>query len=267
MKKKIAVLMVVLVAMLAFSSFAMAAPTEVNIDWNGAGQIGSSINTGDSSTVWSTAGNFISGSFVAKDKNDNPYNYGVDSNEYVINASVSGGGYIEMQTDRLTSKESTYGTPGQQSYAFVGANDGDIALVNRTTTNYAAMKDPCYQYQLSGGHNITVANSSAYEITRFIADGKGNTGNIYAFGDGDAVLDSMSSEMGGTGIKLGHGCGCYTDANYTASGGSGHFEVTGVGNNSVVFEGLGLSSGGGSLSIVANWANNFSIDNYAVTAK
>lgn len=267
MLKKISLLLVVLVSLMALmGTTAFAAPTQINIDWNGAGQVGSSVNTGDSETVWSTAGNSIQGTFVASDKNDNPYNYGVDSYDAYINASVSGGGYIEMQTDRLTSKESMYGPAGQQSYAFVGVNDGSAAMANRTVTNYASMKDPTYQYQLPGGHNITVAGSSAYEIKRYVSDGQGNSGNVWALGDGNATLDSMVSEEGGNGVRLGWGGGCYTDASYQATGTSGYFEVTGVGNNNVSYNGLGLSSGGGSLSVVANWVNSFNFNDYSLTA-
>jgi hypothetical protein len=104
-------------------------------------------------------------------------------------------------------------------------------------------------------------------MSRSIADSMGNTGLVYAAGNGSAILDCMSSEASGNGsLKLGRGAGCYTDANFTATGASGYFEAAGVGNDSVTFNGMGVSSGGGSLQVIANWLNSFGIGDYSLTA-
>jgi len=244
-------------------------PTQVDMNWDGSGFVGTTVNTGDATTNFATAGNYINGSFTATDSNNNPYNYGVDSFSAYLNANVGNGGYIEMTTDRFTSKESMYGPAGQQSGAFVGTSDGSAAMAVRTTTNYAAMKDPTYTYQLPGGHNIVV-DGSYYEINRWVSDGQGNSGSILSNGAGSAILDCMCTEASGNGgVRFGWGCGCYTDANYQATG-AGYFNVTGVGNDSVAFlgfPGLEISSGGGSLSIIANFLEGFSIGNYSLTAK
>lgn len=263
----IALILSLMVTMLFSGAVFADDPTEINIDWDGAGYVGGNVNTGDAATTFSSGGSSIFGSFAAADANNNPYSYGVDSYSAYLKADVSGG-YIQMITNRLTSKESMYGPAGQESGAYVGTADGIASMAVRTTTNFAALKDPTYTYQLPGGHNIVVQDSSLYEIERWVLDGQGNEGFILAGGSGSAVLDSMSSEASGNGgVRLGWGCGCYTDASYNAVGSSGLFNVTGVGNSEVTYQGLGMSSGGGTLSIIANWANSFSINDYSLTAK
>lgn len=241
-------------------------PTEVNVTWDGSGVVITGVDSGDSTTSLNTGGVGISGSFTVVDSNDNPYGYGVDTFTASLNANVEDGGFIQLLTERLNSKSSSYGPAGQESYTFVFIDDGVASLATRTWTNYASMKDPTYGYQLPGGHNIVVS-SSAYLISRYILDGQGNSGEISATGSGTAILDDMSNEVSGNGgVRFGWGCGCYTDANYNATG-SGTFSVTGTGNTLVDFIGLGMSSGGGTLGIVANFIDGFSINNYAVTAR
>jgi hypothetical protein len=264
--KKLACLLMVLLVTVALSSVAFAAPTQIDITWNGAGGVGATVGTGDSTTTFNTGGNQIIGSFTSKDSNDNPYNYQIDTNASYLNASVANGGFIEMSTDRLTS-QGMYGPAGQESYSFVNINSGTASMAARTSTNYASLSDPTYGYQLTGGHNITVDGANAYVIQRYVGDGQGNSGEILAGGNGSAVLDNMNSGASGNGgVSFGLGGGCYTDATFNATGAAGTFQVTGIGTDSVNFGGLGASSGGGSLSFVANWVNNFNIGNYSLTA-
>jgi hypothetical protein len=255
-----------LIAIFVFSGVALADdPTTVTVTWNGGGAAGVNVNSGDSNAGFNTGGDLISGTYTAVDSNDNPYSYSVDSFSSYLNANVTNG-FISTGTARVNSYVSMYGAGGQLDTAFVGVTDGTASIAFRSTTNYAQMVDGTYTYQLPGGHNI-VANAAYYEINRLISDGRGNSGEIQAWGGGVATLDCMSSEASGAwNLKLGGGAGCYTDANYQAVGGAGHFQVTGIGNDSVVFNGLGLSSGGGALSIVADWVNSFNIADYSLTA-
>ena len=267
MKKLIGIaLALALVLALCFSTIALAAdPTNVNVTWDGTGGVGTGVNTGDSNAGFTTSGSIISGSYAATDSNNNPYGYGVDSFSSYLNASVTNG-FIQTGVARNDSYVPMYGSGGQLDTGYVWVGDGTASMAFRSTTNYAKLVDATYGYQLPGGHNIVV-NAASYMIDRFISDGRGNSGEVYATGTGSATLDCMSSEASGCwNLTLGRGAGCYTDANFNATGTSGHFEVTGVGNNSVVFNGLGISSGGGSLGIIANWLNNFSIGDYSLTA-
>jgi hypothetical protein len=159
-----------------------------------------------------------------------------------------------------------YGSGGQVDTAFVGVEDGSASMAFRSTTNFAQMVDGTYTYQLPGGHNI-IANAESYLINRFISDGRGDTGTFNAVGNGAATLDCMSSEASGVwNLTLGRGAGCYTDANFNATGLGGTVLVTGVGNDSVTFNGMGASSGGGTLQFVANWLNSVSISDFSLTA-
>jgi len=249
------------------SSVALAdSPTDVNISWSGAGGISGGITAGDDAGAgFETLGDVISGSYSATDSNNNPYGYNVDSFSTLFSGFVDNG-YMYTGVDRNDSYSPMYGAAGQQSWSFVYTN-GIASMAYRSTTNYAQMTDGSYGYQLPGGHNITVAGADYYEIDRGIDDGRGNSGWLYADGDGSATLDCMVSGASGVwNLQFGRGGGCYTDANFSATGSAGHFEVEGEGNNSVTFNGMGVSSGGGTLSLVADWLNNFSISDYSLTA-
>lgn len=266
MKKILIAILIATMSLLTVGSAVLADnPTTVTINWDGSGSVTGGMDSGDSNASFETGGAGIIGTYTATDSNNNPYSYGVDNFNSYINASVLNG-YISTGVARVNSYVPMYGNGGQLDTAFVGVDDGTASMAFRSTTNYAAMVDGTYTYQLAGGHNI-VANASAYEIDRYISDGRGNSGDVYASGTGVATLDCMSSEASGVwNLTLGRGAGCYTDANFTATGANGYFQVTGVGNDSVVFNGLGISSGGGILQVIANWINNFNINDYSLTA-
>ena len=251
-----------------------AGPNTVVMNWSGGGTVGTTVTAGDDAiTTFTTGGAGISGSFTTTDSNDNPYSYNVDSFQSYLNASVTDG-YIESQTDRTDSYSGMYGSAGQTSYSFVGTSGGTASMASRTTTNYAAMADPTYGYQLPGGHNITVSGASSYQINRWVAAGNGDEAGFAAVGDGDAILDSMCSEASGVwALKFGRGCGCYTDASFTATG-TGNLLVGGAGHNSVTFNGMGVSAtgdgteGSANLSFIANWLNgSVGINDYSMTVQ
>lgn len=258
-------LIVALIAIMTMSGAVLADdPTDVNMDWEGGGWVSANVNTGDADAGFETGGGYINGSYTATDSNNNPYSYGVDSFSACLNASVENG-IIDAGCLRTDSYPGMYGDAGQSSWSFVGVDDGTASMAYCTTTNYAQMRDCSYGSQLLGGHNIVV-DGAYFEIDRGIQDGRGNEGFLDASGTGSATLDCMSAEASGCwALSFGRGCGCFTDANYHAVG-SGEFEVTGIGVNGVTFNGMGLSSGGGSLGIVANYVNSFDINDYSLTA-
>lgn len=271
MKKLVRILVilaVVLVATFTFAGTALAAdpPTTVTVTWDGSGTTGTNVDSGDSNAGFTTGGDYIHGTYTATDSNNNPYGYGVDSFSSFLTAGVTNG-FIQTGAARVDSYVPMYGNGGQLDTAFVGVNGGTASMAFRSTTNYAAMVDATYTYQLTGGHNILVNNAAGYTIDRFISDGRGNSGEVLASGTGSATLDNMSSEASGCWpLTFGSGAGCYTDANFQATGASGTFQVTGIGNNSVAYNGLGITSGGGALTFIANWLNSFSINDYSLTA-
>lgn len=267
MKKKLIIgLVVALVMVLTPASVVFAVdPTEVDVNWSGSGGVGVDIDTGDAEAGFGTAGDVINGSYSATDFNDNPYSYGVDSFSSLFTGSVING---FMTTDCLrTDSTGMYGVDGQYSFSGVEVWDGSASMAYRSITNFAQMTDATYGNQLPGGHNIVVNDATAYYMERWIDDNRGNRGYLEASGDGDATLDCMTAVASGCWtLQFGRGGGCYTDANFSATGSGGHFEVAGTGNNNVTFHGLGVSSGGGTLSFIANWTNSFSIADYSLSA-
>jgi hypothetical protein len=259
------VLVVVLALMVAMSLTAFAAddPTEVVVTWDGGGVVEGSASTGDTNTTFSSMASWSNGTFTVKDFNNDPYGYGVDSVTTSLVASVTDG-FVRTDTERLTSK-SSYGDPGQTSYVYASASGGSTSMATRVSTNYASLIVPTYKFQLPGGHNI-VADATAYEMWTGVTDGQGNSGNVYAIGNGVAELDAMVS-VAGRGIRLAWGGGCYTDANFSATGDGGQFKATVIGNSEVTFEGMGITAGGGNLQIISNWLGSIDVDDYSATAK
>lgn len=267
MIKRFLVSMLIAVTLLVSTAgVALAAdPTTTTVTWDGAGSVTTTVDSGDSNGGVSTGGSHIEGSITVVDANDNPYGYNVDGFSSYLDASVTDG-VISTGVNRVDSYSPMYGSGGQTSWCDVGT-DGTASVAYRSTTNYAAMTDATYGYQLPGGHNVVISGASTYMIDRGINDGRGNQGYVFATGDGSATFDCMSATASGCwSLTLGRGAGCYTDANFAATGSGGYFEVTGTGNNGVTFNGLGISSGGGSLSLIANWLNNFSVGDYSLTA-
>jgi len=266
LKRILVALVLALVVSLSLGSIALADdPDDVSVSWDGSGSVGGSVDTGDALATFDTAGGYICGTYTARETENTSYPYmGVDNFNTHINAYVEDG-YIYSDCTRTDSYEGSYGPSGQTSWSYVGVGDGYASMAYRSTTNFAQQRDCCYTYQLPGGHNIDV-NAVYYEIDRYAEDGRGNSGEFYAHGTGTATLDCMNAEASGCwSLKLGGGCGCYTDANYNASG-AGHVKVTGTGNNSVAFDGMGISSGGGTLKFIADWVSSISIADYSLTA-
>ena len=280
MKRKIAIALAVALAMvLSLGSMVLAdSPTTVDVEWDdgsggyGSGWVGTVVTAGDDAvTTFQTWGAGIRGHFGTTDSNDNPYSYGVDSNSAGIAAEVQNGA-IEFQMDRTDSKTSMYGSAGQQTYGFVGT-DGWGAMATNSCTNYASQKDCCYGHpRTSGGHHFEVSGASTYNLLKYVQAGDGDWAQVIAWeaigGGGSAQLDCMNSTMSATGIQLGRGCGCYTDADFVAIG-TGNFLAEAHGNNYAEIYATGANSWGSSASvgIMSSWVNGgFSIGDYSLTA-
>jgi len=265
MKKKFGIAFIMALALiLMIAPVALAGPTDIVVTWDGAGTVTGDVDANDDAhSSFIASGAATDGTFRVYDSNTNWYGYGVDDvlTEFVGNVS---NGSLDVQHDRNDS--GPYGAAGQSSWSYVGT-DGTAAMAFRTESNYASMVDASYNHQLIGGHNIVVSGAQGYLIDRGILDGRGNRAQILATGDGSATLDCMTSGASGVwDLQFGRGGGCYTDASFAALGGSGIFSVSGTGNNDVTYHGMGMTSGGGTLSIVANWVNNFSIADYSLSA-
>ena len=272
-KKLIGIIMtLVVLAGLLFSGVAFADdPTTVDVTWDGGGAVVGSVVAGDDATAsFGSAGSNHIGEFHATDYNFNHYGYGVDSCTFSLDTTITGGGVAQLTVDRTDSKAS-YCPAGQQSYTYVWTDDGNATLQNRVGTNYASMKDCNYGW--NANDHITVDNATNYALARWVdADSSlANTNSLnfaglVASGTGNADLDCMSSEAG-NGVRLGWGCGCFTNANFTATGG-GTMQLTGVGNNSATTAMAPGMAGADSFNFIANWTNStFTVPDYSTTAK
>jgi hypothetical protein len=266
--------MLAIVCSLLVSGIAFADdPTTVDVTWSGVGAVTGSVDTGDATANFGSAGNGNIGEFHAVDSNDNPYSYTVDSNSFSLDTTITGGGVAYLDVKRLTSKTSMYGPAGQESYIYVATDSGTATLQNRSSTNYAAMKDSNYGW--NANDHITVANATNYILERFM-DGDSSDGDwsggadfagLYAFGTGSADLDCMSSEASGSQVRLGWGCGCYTNADFTATG-TGGFELKAMGDTSTTTAMAPGMTGANSFDFIATWLDStFTIPDYSTTAQ
>lgn len=299
MKKILAISLVLALAAMLVPSIVFAdGPTEISTDWTGGGSVGGVVTSGNDSTAsFFTGGDFISGSFRAKDSNDNPYTYNVDTTQAFINAQVGDlgsddlPGVIQFQMNRTDSLASMYGDPGQSSFSQLVVYNGSGAMATGSWTNFANEKDPLYSstgqilgipWRTSGGHNFE-ANASYFDIVKQIDSSDADVAYVNAYGSGSAWLDCMCSEMGsekwGT-LRLGRGCGCYTDADFSATG-VGTFDVGASANNWIDVYGYTAatkdtvlltipgdgSAGSATYKLVVEYAGTFGLGNYSLEAK
>lgn len=269
MKKRILTIGIgiAMLASLLFSGMVLAdSPTTVDVDWDGAGWVDGSVDTGDALTYFHSEGSNHIGEFHATDNNDNPYSYGVDSCSFSLETAITGGGQAWLEVNRTDSCGS-YGPAGQQSYTFVGVEDGDATLQNRSGTNYASLKDCNWGW--NANNHVTVTGADFYTIQRWMDSGDVDFAGLVVNGTGDANLDCMNAESSGNwqATKLGSGCGCYTNADFTATG-SGTFDLYAIGDTSTTTAMAPGMTGASSFNFIANWVNStFTVPDYSTAAQ
>ena len=255
--------------MLLTMGVALAA-TEVDVSWNGAGDVNATAGMGDDHvSKFSTSGNLVSGNFHVVNAEDNPYNYGVDTVNSYADAKVGLGGFIEYQIDRTDSKDSTYGPAGQQFYAWAYSSDGEAQMATGARSNYADLVSATYgKDKTDNGHNFEVGGTY-FQAMQQITDGAGDGAYFKLEGTGSADIDAMSSVMGGSSFKLAKGAGCYTNADLAASG-AGRFTVSSWADNginvdsgSVVIPGDG-NDNSAKYFMQIDYAGDFNYGNFAL---
>ena len=263
----IALAVAMLASLLVGSSVLAADPTGVNVTWGGAGLVDGTVTAGDDAvTYFHSEGTSHIGEFNAIDDNHNPYGYGVDSCSFSMETTITTGEQAWLEVNRTDS--GPYGPAGQQSFTYVWTDNGNATLQNRSSTNYASMRDCNYSWH-SNDH-ITVTGADTYTLIRYMDSentvaGDANFAGLRADGTGDADLDCMNAEASAGQVRLGVGCGCYTNAKFNATG-TGVFQLDGAGNNSATTAMAPGMTGASSFTIIANWASSFSIADYSVTA-
>lgn len=212
-KKMLIVPLLVLVLLL--TPAVVFATTELDVDWDGAGGFSVDFDTGDADMGFETGGSYISGYLYAKDYDDNPYSYGVDTFLTNVDAYVEDG-YIQYGVDRLDS--GPYGPADQSTFSYIGASDW-ASMTFQTRTNFADLDSSNYGFQ-ANDHFLAGGEYMAYhEVENGL-----NNAYFEAMGDGTLDIDHMTDDTWTTGIKFGKGCGCYTNADVTQTG-PGYFEV------------------------------------------
>jgi len=242
----------------AVGALAYAAPTEVTVNWDAWGGFveGTFVNGDDSDGYVLAVGHHFWGTFFGKDGDDNPYSYGVDSGTFTLMGNAAGGGHIYYEVNRTESYPiGMYGPAGQQHLAEILTDDGTLFLGLRTTTSYASMKSCNYGFQ---ANNQLQVSGSAIAMYHQISTGDGDWAKAEVWGAGSASFTYMNNHMGGTAFRFGRGCGCYDNCGATGTG-SGVFELSGAGANSLAGDGWSAPSGGTYLQQIV-YTGGFTVD-------
>ena len=268
-------ILTLLVALVMLATPVMA-QTTVDTYWSGSGNFDTHFVSGDDahSDLW-TFGNFIAGEYHAKDYDDNPYGYNVDTTNSNVEAIVLGGGFIEYQHIRDDSKTSMYGSAGQKSYSLI-VTDDTAEMAFASWTNYAALKDCEYgKPRTSGNHHFEAdGGEGSFNMYHELTDGSGDGSSVKIYGSGSAWIDLMNSETGWSGspkssFKFGKGCGCYKDADAGMTG-VGTFEQHAWADNQLNIDISGMTiPGDGSddsaqYHVFVNYAGSFSYPDLAL---
>jgi hypothetical protein len=254
--KKILIAGLIAFCMLGITGLA-SAETTVETSWNGAGYLDIDFQSGDDAkNLFKTSGAGIVGSYYAKDSDNNPYGYGVDSTKSEIKASVVNGA-MEYQYYRTDSKNSMYGPAGQSSYSFLGS-DGTASFAWKTTSNFAAMKSSNYGFQSSNQFTATGNHFLQHGISTE------NSQAIWTINaTGTSSVSHMSDEASGSSsFKFGKGCGCYTNAKVNVVG-SGTYDLVANAPNQIKTD-TGITTDG-HLSLHADFSSGFSFGNFALS--
>ena len=257
--KKLLIAGLVAFCMLGLTGLA-SAETTVETNWDGSGSFNSHFYSGDDAEAYvGTFGDSISGSFHARDKDNNPYGYGVDTTVTELRASVTNGD-IEHQVDRTDSKTSMYGDAGQRSYTYIDTF-GTGNLDWRTTSNYASMR--CCNYGFQNNNQIRATGS--HVIQHWISANVNEWAGITVNADANTDITSMSEEARGSGFRFG-GCGCYTNENVHITGGSGLFALNAYADNQINTDiGISVSGPGAHYGVSATFGSEFHFNNFALS--
>lgn len=249
---KISAILVTLMVVATLSTVAFAATT-VDTNWNTSGFLEIDVDTGDAFTKFQTNAGASIGNFFAKDYDNNPYGYGVDS--YLTNVKVNFvNGYSVVNTTRTNSWVPMYG-PADQSIELGLMATGTAQLAWQTTDNYAEQDSSNYGHQA----NDQMLAEGTYDAYVNAVNGP-NFAGLVAGGVGSLNLDLMTVDMGSAKINFGAGCGCYTNADVTQTG-PGLFGVQGIFTNSLVNSNVNVS-GSGTYSEQYSFSDGFSWDKF-----
>jgi hypothetical protein len=251
--KRIGIFGVLAVFLLAFG---VNASTTIDTTWDGSGTFRTDFSADDDATNFlDTEGKHIQGEYHAINHEDNPYGYGVNSVEVRTKANIERG-YIEYQYDRTDSKESMYGSAGQRSYTWIGADAGQFAW--RSTSNFAQMRNCNHGWQSNGQFKA----QGEHDIYHSFLINENEGAEFHVSAVGNTEISDMSEDHSGSSYKFGKGCGCYTNAKVNILG-SGVFDLGAYADNEIKTD-TGITTDG-YLNIHATFNNKFQYDNFALS--
>ena len=251
-----------LVAVLAITQVGyVKATSTTDVSWDGYGakvQIDVAFDD-DAETHLYTWGERIWGSLTATDHDDNPYGYGVDTIDVMLEeAYVEGTGFIEFLTVRTDSAKK-YGDAGQVRRSYIYVENGEAFMRFRDNINYARLR--CCEYSFQSNDQF-VASGDYYEIFHQVLDSDEDGMSVGLSGSGSASLTVMNHDLWGSSWTFGKGCGCYTNAHAEATG-SGTFMASAWADNYLESD-LGFElPGGGGFSLEIGFDDGFEIDDFA----
>lgn len=256
--KKIGIAAMLLLMMAAVAPTALAA-TDFTMNWSGSGSVVGTFNSGNDAIAGIQTLGATSGQFYAKDYDDNPYTYNVDTTESWMRGDITGGGQLQFTYTR-TDGQAGYGIAGQISNSFVGST-GNGTLDFRTGSNYASLVSSEYGFQ-SNGQFTAIGND--FTIYHSLTSGNPlNFGALQVVGVGSAIVDYMADGYSsGDGFRFGSGDGCYTNADILATG-TGSAHVWGQGDSSLTAYDGSWTMPGGSYTSTWAYSNGLSVTNYA----
>ena len=258
MNKKIFIISLMVVSLLAMALPFVFANVDVNISGTDYNNIDTSIlYDNDAVAVFNYTG---FGSFnlrgLGTDNTGYP-SYGVDSTATTLTSDIVGGGFIQFAVQRLDSYEPMYGDAVQSSYAYITSSDV-ASLDFRVTTNYASLGVNNYGWST----NDQFTASGNYTATHSITNGANNAGFLATGTNGTLDIDHMTDGTWGTNsIVFGAGGGCYTNANVDQTG-SGTFVLGAHFENSFT---MGTVTAGGAVTYSEGYSftDGFSWTNYS----
>ena len=166
---------------------------------------------------------------IGTDNTGYPY-MGVDSSVTSVTSDItSGGGWLGFAVDR-TDSYSSYGLEGQRSQTLITTSD--IASLDfRTTTNYANLYSSNYGFQ---ANQQFYASGDSFSIDHELSTGSPSEyGMLSLVGSGVASIDYMTDGYTNyNGYQFGSGCGCYENADLTATG-VGTLTIGGMADNTM----------------------------------
>lgn len=181
-------------------------PTSIDIYWDGedALVIYNIVSGDDTSTWFTSSGDYIVGEFHAIDYNDDPG--GFDTFETNVSASFSGGGEIKLLTEMIDSRYNSTFRP--YSYTKIESNTSSGYLGWKTITNYTHLLN----FNSDNLQTYEIQADGYFEVAHELYNPEGDGIILKGEGVGSIFIDLNKEWVNGTAFESGIEEGCYAVA-------------------------------------------------------